>query len=77
MSPMRTIPVIVAVHLLLAGAAQAQTPADALDVAKLGPQVGAAVPAFGLADQHGQTRSLESIVEPKGALIVFFRSASW
>jgi peroxiredoxin len=48
-----------------------------VDVAKLGPQVGATVPDFSLRDQHGKTRTLKSVMGPKGAMIVFYRSADW
>jgi len=48
-----------------------------VDVSKLGPQVGAAVPDFSLPDQHGKTRTLQSVMGPKGAMIVFYRSADW
>ncbi len=47
------------------------------DVTKLGPQVGDKVPDFELADQHGQTRSLASLMGPKGLVLVFNRSADW
>src|SRR5262245_16430531 len=48
-----------------------------IDVQKLGPQVGAKVPDFSLPDQQGRTRTLRSVMGPKGALLVFFRSADW
>jgi hypothetical protein len=48
-----------------------------VDVAKLGPQVGARVPDFSLPDQTGKTRNLQSIMGPRGAMIVFYRSADW
>ena len=60
-----------------AGQQAAQPPAPAIDVQKLGPQVGARVPEFSLRDQHGETRSLSSLMGPKGAILVFFRSADW
>jgi hypothetical protein len=74
---MSNIPVILVVALLLAGGVQAQTPAEAVDVTKVGPQVGEAVPVFSLADQNGRTWTRESIGGPKGAMVVFYRSASW
>jgi hypothetical protein len=53
-------------------------PASAVvDVAKVGPRVGETVPDFSLTDQHGTTRSLKSVMGPKGAILVFFRSADW
>ena len=55
-------------------AAQSRTP---IDVASLGPQVGERVPAFSLPDQNGQLRTLESILGPNGALLLFNRSADW
>jgi hypothetical protein len=48
-----------------------------VDVSKLGPQVGERVPDFSLADQTGRIRTLQSIVGPRGAMIVFYRSADW
>lgn len=57
-----------------------QTPSTgrtSIDVSKLGPQVGQRVPDFALEDQTGQTRTLASIMGPKGAMLVFFRSADW
>jgi peroxiredoxin len=48
-----------------------------INVSKLGPQVGAMVPDFNLADQQGRKRTLQSVMGPKGAMIVFYRSADW
>ena len=48
-----------------------------INVSKLGPQVGATVPDFNLADQQGRMRALKSVMGPKGAMIVFYRSADW
>lgn len=42
-----------------------------------GPAVGERVPDFQLRDQNGTERTLASIMGPKGALLVFFRSADW
>ena len=61
---------------LAAGQAPAPTRTK-IDVSKLGPQVGERVPDFSLPDQNGRTRTLQSIVGPKGALLVFIRSADW
>ncbi len=48
-----------------------------IDVSKLGPQVGERVPDFSLKDQTGRTQTLQSIMGPKGAMLVFIRSADW
>ena len=48
-----------------------------IDVAKLGPQVGQQVPDFTLSDQTGRMRNLQSVMGPRGAMLVFFRSADW
>ena len=48
-----------------------------IDVGKLGPQVGARVPDFNLGDQRGKVWTLQSVMGPKGSMIVFFRSADW
>ena len=47
------------------------------DVQKLGPQIGTRVPDFMLLDQKGQSRTLASLMGPKGLMLVFFRSADW
>ena len=44
---------------------------------KTGPDVGQPVPAFSAQDQEGRNQTLQSILGPKGALLVFFRSADW
>ena len=64
---------------LAVGAApqQASPPVMPPDVEKLGPLVGARVPDFSLPDQHGQTRTLQSLMGPKGLMLVFNRSADW
>lgn len=56
--------------------AQAPRPAE-VDVQTVGPQVGDRVPDFSLPDQFGRTRTLVSIMGPKGAMLVFNRSADW
>ena len=63
---------VVAAITSLAG----QTPA-AVDTSKLGPQVGAVVPSFSGVDQFGKSHTLASTYGPKGAMLVFFRSADW
>jgi len=55
----------------------AQTSPQKIDVSKLGPQVGEQVPDFSLKDQNGKTWTLHSIMGPKGAMLVFLRSADW
>ncbi len=47
------------------------------DVQKLGPQIGDTVPDFTLPDQHGQVRTLSSLMGPQGLVLVFNRSADW
>src|SRR5205807_3234907 len=56
--------------------AQSQ-PRQKIDVSKLGPQVGERVPDFSLKDQNGKIWTLQSIMGPKGAMLVFYRSADW
>jgi hypothetical protein len=48
-----------------------------IDIASLGPQVGDQVPAFGLPDQYGRTVTLDSVLGPNGAILLFHRSADW
>jgi hypothetical protein len=54
---------------VLAGGLMAEQPA--------GPAVGSRVPAFEALDQNGVNRSLDSLLGPKGAILVFYRSADW
>jgi peroxiredoxin len=57
---------------------QQAAPQPALpDIQKLGPQVGSRIPDFTLIDQQGQSRTLASLMGPKGLMLVFYRSADW
>ena len=62
---------------LLAQTAAMTQSAPRIDVSKLGPQVGERVPDFYLRDQNGKPWTLQSIMRPKGAMLVFYRSADW
>jgi hypothetical protein len=42
-----------------------------------GPSVGGTIPKFTLRDQSGKIQTLDSIAGPKGAMLVFIRSADW
>ena len=42
-----------------------------------GPPAGSKMPGFELRDQDGKTHTLASLLGPKGAVILFFRSADW
>jgi hypothetical protein len=42
-----------------------------------GPAIGTRMPEFALRDQDGKSRTLQNILGPKGAVLVFFRSADW
>ena len=69
--------VLLALGVGQARESQSGSPATKVDVDRIGPQVGASLPDFSLRDQHGESRSLRSLLGPKGAVIVFFRSADW
>ncbi len=58
------------------GVAQNLEPSK-IDVSELGPQVGEIVPDFSLVDQNGETWTLDAIMGPRGAMLVFVRSAGW
>ena len=64
----------VAIVGLPSRAMQSRTP---ISVAELGPQVGEQVPTFSLADQNGRLRTLDSVLGPNGAILLFHRSADW
>jgi peroxiredoxin len=55
-------------------AAQEKRPALVL---KTGPEIGQPIPPFKLPDQNGRQLTFETVRGPKGALIVFHRSADW
>jgi hypothetical protein len=44
---------------------------------KTGPDVGQQVPAISAKDQEGRSQTLNSVMGPNGAMLVFFRSADW
>ena len=52
-------------------------PAAQVNIATLGPQVGAKAIDFSLVDQRGNTQTLRTVAGPKGTMLVFFRSADW
>jgi hypothetical protein len=52
-------------------------PLTLLAAAALGPEAGSPVPDFSAPDQSGQARTLKSVMGPKGAMLVFYRSADW
>jgi hypothetical protein len=54
--------------------AAAQAP---VDTSRIGPQLGARVPPIAGVDQFGRSRTLDAVYGPKGAMLVFFRSADW
>jgi hypothetical protein len=76
---------ILAAGLWLSGGAVAQNaerprlrPVPKLDKnLKTGPAVGNRIPSFEVRDQGGRKRTFESIRGPKGALLMFVRSADW
>jgi hypothetical protein len=63
--------------VLLAGATGVAQQPPAVDTSKIGPQVGATVPPVAGVDQSGTRLTLGSVSGPKGAMLVFFRSADW
>ena len=79
MNGIERILAVSAFNAALAGTCIAQTAPTPtkLDVSKLGPQVGERVPDFRLKDQNGKEWTRQSIVGPKGAMLVFVRSADW
>ena len=42
-----------------------------------GPEIGQTIPPFEGLDQNGRRETFETIRGPRGALIVFYRSADW
>ena len=48
-----------------------------MKVDDLGPKIGDVAPDFEAPDQHGVARRLSALLGPKGAMLVFYRSADW
>jgi hypothetical protein len=44
---------------------------------KTGPEIGQKIPFFQAPDQNGKLQDFDSVRGPKGAMVVFFRSADW
>lgn len=42
-----------------------------------GPEVGERIPGFEALDQNGNRVSLDDVMGPNGAMVVFVRSADW
>ena len=59
------------------GGGVSQSDRAPIDVSTLGPQIGTRVPDFALKDQNGKAWTLQSVMGPKGAMLVFYRSADW
>jgi hypothetical protein len=64
---------LVAALCLVGVAAQAPK----IDTSSIGPRVGQKVPDFSGTDHLGRKHTLASSLGPKGAMLVFFRSADW
>jgi peroxiredoxin len=81
MTAWRRLVVVFGALCLTAGVVSSNMPQSSYaappDVQTLGPQVGSQVPEFTLRDQQGETRTLKSLMGPKGLMLVFFRSADW
>lgn len=48
-----------------------------VSVERIGPKTGEIAPDFEAPDQQGVARRLSALLGPKGAMLVFFRSADW
>jgi cytochrome oxidase Cu insertion factor (SCO1/SenC/PrrC family) len=42
-----------------------------------GPEIGERIPDFEAPDQNGNLVSLDDVIGPSGAMVVFIRSADW
>ena len=73
----RAGPGLLVMALMLAAGCQMSESRATIDIDQLGPQVGERVADFTLPDQHGNLVSLESILRPNGAILMFYRSADW
>ena len=74
---MRFVACALGVAALVIVTAHGQQAGPRIEVARLGPQVGQVVPDFRLLDAQGRSWTRDSIVGPKGAMLVFSRSLDW
>lgn len=72
-----TATLAVSVVLAAAPIQAAESDHGQIDVASLGPQLGEQVPDFQLQDQNGVLHTLDSVMGPNGAMLLFHRSADW
>lgn len=73
----RMLSSIAALLVLTTQSTLAQAPPQKIDVSRLGPQIGQVVPDFRLQDAQGKTWTRDSIMGPRGAMLVFSRSVDW
>jgi peroxiredoxin len=66
-----------ALFVLVSPPTFARQPSQQIDVSRLGPQVAQVVPDFRLQDAQGKVWTRDSIMGPKGAILVFSRSVDW
>jgi hypothetical protein len=72
------ISLLIMPRLLLAqGNEHQQTPEAEKSAFATGPEVGQNIPYFNALDQNGRLQDFNSVRGPKGAMIVFLRSADW
>jgi peroxiredoxin len=62
---------------IFAATSLAQEAPRKIDVGRLGPQVGQAIPDFKLQGAEGKWWTRDSIMGPQGTMLVFSRSADW
>jgi hypothetical protein len=63
--------------IVLAAACGVSESRETIDIDKRGPQVGEQVADFTLPDQNGSLVSLDAVLGPNGAILMFYRSADW
>ena len=74
---MRSLSCVLALLMFATLPSLAQQVPQKIDVSRLGPQAGQVVPDFRLQDAQGKVWTRDSIMGPKGAMLVFSRSADW
>ena len=61
----------------IAGLLSLLMPLSQAQTIRTGPSPGQPVPEFSAPDQNGRAQTLQSVMGPKGLMLVFFRSADW
>ena len=71
------VAILISLGLIAVASAQENRPSTGGSAPPIGLEIGQRPPEFSLLDQFGREQSNETLKGPKGAIVLFFRSADW